>query len=572
MISNSHAYQSHLDPIMRPESTVDPITTQVVRYKLEGIANEMEQTLLRSSYSPIVKEGMDASASLFTIKGETLAQACAVPIHLATLVPVVAKFLEVFPVATMRAGDVYIMNEPYLGGTHLPDIALVSPVILSGKVLAFAATMTHHQDVGGMTPGSIPTNATEIFQEGLRIPPLKYMDAGEVNKTLLEILRLNVRVPDMLIGDLNAQIAACRLGERRLADLALTYGAATLGNTFETLLDLSENLTCMRLSQIPKGTYAAVDFLDNDGVVLNRRVRIEVSVTVDDGRFHVDFSGTDPQLAGPFNVVESGCLAAAFYAVRALTGDDIPTNAGCFRAVTLHRPEGTLVNPVSPAPVGSRTATIKRITGCILSAFGAAMPDAVPADGANVLFALTFGGNTSAGRSFVVGEIIVGGSGASLCADGTDVIETDASNCMNQPVESLEMEAPIMVHRLELREDSGGPGKRRGGLGLVKEFEFLADITFTHRGERHYSHAAGSHGGLPGAAARSTWHKACGDELEIPSKAVLNVQRGDRVIVQTPGGGGYGHPGQRSREALQCDVADGKVSRDAAGKFYGWQT
>jgi N-methylhydantoinase B len=556
---------------MKEASTFDAITTQVVRYKLEGIANEMEQTLLRSSYSPIVKEGMDASASLFTIRGETLAQACAVPIHLSTLIPVVAKFLEEFPVATMREGDVYIMNDPYLGGTHLPDIALVAPVIVDGQVIALTATMTHHQDVGGMTPGSIPTNATEIFQEGLRIPPLKYLDAGEINDTLLKLLRLNVRVPDMLIGDLNAQIAACRLGARRLIELDAAYGTDTLKALFDALLDSSERLTRARLRQIPEGTYRAHDFLDNDGVVLDRRVRIEVAVTVKDGSFHVDFTGTDAQLAGPFNVVESGCLAAAFFSVRALTGDDIPTNAGCFRTVTLHRPEGTLVNPVAPAPVGSRTATIKRITSCIISAFGDALPEVVPADGSNVLFALTFGGKTSAGRSFVVGEIIVGGSGASMRCDGVDVIETDASNCMNQPVEALEMEAPIMVHRVGLRDDSGGPGNRRGGLGLVKEFEFLAEVTFTHRGERHYSQAAGSHGGCDGAPAHSLWRKASGDEVEIPSKAVLKVQRGDRVIVQTPGGGGYGPPTQRPRDDVRGDIDDGKVSIDAARTFYGWQ-
>ena len=555
---------------MKEASTFDAITTQVVRYKLEGIANEMEQTLLRSSYSPIVKEGMDASASLFTTKGESLAQACAVPIHLSTLIPVVARFLKEFPVETMRDGDMYIMNEPYLGGTHLPDIALVAPVIIGTEVIALTATMTHHQDVGGMTPGSIPTNATEIFQEGLRIPPLKYIDGGVVNDTLLKMLRLNVRVPDMLIGDLNAQIAACRLGARRLIELNDAYGSATLKQLCNDMLDASERLTRKKLREIPNGTYRAVDILDNDGVVLDRRVRIEVAVTVKDGSFHVDFTGTDAQLAGPFNVVESGCMAAAFFSVRALTGEDIPTNAGCFRPVTLHRPEGTLVNPVEPAPVGSRTSTIKRITSCIINAFRDALPDIVPAVGANVLFSLTFGGKTRAGKSFVVGEIIVGGSGASMHADGVDVIETDASNCMNQPVEALEAEAPVMVHRMTLREDSGGAGAWRGGLGLYKEYEFLDDVTFTHRGERHYSQAAGAWGGADGASAHSIWRKASGEEVEIPSKAVINIRRGDRVIVQTPGGGGYGSPEQRPYAAVQRDIDDGKVSLETAQRLHGW--
>ena len=541
---------------------LDPITVEVVRHKLDGIAEEMEQTLLRSSFSPIVKEGLDASASLFTIGGETLAQACAIPIHLATLIPCVEAILREYPAASMRPGDIYIMNEPYLGGTHLPDIALVMPIFHDGAPIALSATMTHHQDVGGMTPGSVPTNATEIFQEGLRIPPLKLRDAGAMNTTLVRMLRLNVRIPDTVMGDLDAQIAACQMGGRRLAELAAIHGAPALHAIFATLLDRSERMTREALRAMPEGTYRHVDHLDNDGIEYGRPIRIEVSVTVRDGAFHCDFTGTSPQLKGPFNCVRSGSQAAAYFAVRALTDPTIPTNAGCFRPVSLHLPEGTLVNPREPAPVGSRTATIKRITGCILGAFRDALPDRVPADAAGELLTLAFGGSHR-GRRFVVGELIAGGSGASAARDGVDVIETDATNCMNLPVEAMEMDAPIRILSSSIRTGSGGRGRRRGGLGIRREYEILhGDVRFTHRGERHFFAARGRNGGEDGEKSRSVILRNNGSVEEIPSKIVTTLHAGDRILIETAGGGGYGAPQERDPEALRRDVEDRKTKGD----------
>jgi N-methylhydantoinase B len=429
--------------------------------------------------------------------------------------------------------------------------------------------MTHHQDVGGMTPGSIPTNATEIFQEGIRIPPLKLREAGVLNDTLVKLLRLNVRIPDTFMGDINAQIAGCMIGARRLAELADGYGDALLATIFAELLARSEAMTRAALRGIPEGTYRYTDWLDNDGIELERRIRIDVAVTVKDGTMHVDFTGTSAQLKGPFNCVQSGSQAAAYFAVRALTDPTIPTNAGCFRPVSLHLPKGTLVNPAEPAPVGSRTATIKRITGCILGAFKDVLPERVPADSAAQLLVMAFGGQRPEGGSFVTGELIAAGSGAGVRSDGVDVIETDASNCMNLPAEAMEMEAPIRVHRVALRRDSGGAGRHRGGLGIVKEFEALVDgVTMTHRGERHYHAAGGSHGGLPGATSHSELRRAGGDVLEVPSKLVTRMDRGDRLIVETAGGGGYGDPRQRDRAAVQEDVRNGKVSAAAAAAIY----
>ena len=358
---------------------LDPITVEVVRYKLDGIANEMQSTLLRSSFSPIVKEGLDASASLFTADGTTLSQSCSIPIHLATLIPAVAKVLETYPIDGMRDGDIYILNDPYTGGTHLPDIAVIAPVFHRGKVIALSGAMTHHQDVGGMSAGSVPTNATEIYQEGLRIPPLKLRDGGVFNDTLVKMIRQNVRIPDTVMGDLNAQVAACTVAARRLAELADGYGHNQLASIFDELLQRSEIMTRKALSAIPEGTYRFVDYLDNDGIELDKPIRIEVAVTVKGGDIEFDFEGTSPQTKGPLNCVPSGSLAAACFAVRALTDPTIPTNGGCFRPIKLRLPEGTIVNPQEPAAVNARTSTIKRITGCMIGALAQILPERVPA-------------------------------------------------------------------------------------------------------------------------------------------------------------------------------------------------
>ena len=551
-------------------TTTDPITLEVVRNKVDGIANEMQSTLLRSSFSTVVKEGLDASASLFTPDGETLAQAIALPIHLATLIPIVETISRTFPIDEMKPGDLYIMNDPYLGGTHLPDIAIVMPVFFDGRPIAFSAAMTHHQDVGGMSPGSVPPNATEIYQEGIRIPPLKLREGNEFNHTLVEMLKLNVRVPQVFMGDIGAQISACTVGARRVAELAGRYGYGQTLRIFNELLDRSEQLTRKALEAIPDGTYSYVDYLDNDGVNLDESVRIEVAVTVSGNKLHCDFEGTDPQTRGPFNAVKSGSQAAAYYAVRAVTDSSIPTNGGCFRPVSLHLPEGTLVNPVEPAPVNARTATIKRIAGCIVGALKGALPEQIPADSAGELLVLSLGGKNLSGKHYVVGEFNAGGSGGGPRKDGVDVIETDGSNCMNVPVEALELEAPARVHRMSLRTDSGGVGEFRGGLGCVREIEFLTDnIALTHRGERHRHAARGSQGGGDGAKAFSKIVRRDGTEEVVNSKLFTMVHSGERLIVETAGGGGYGDPNGRDRQSVQDDLRNRKVSERSAINDYG---
>ncbi|MGA3400503.1 MAG: hydantoinase B/oxoprolinase family protein [Acetobacteraceae bacterium] len=545
----------------RSASQLDPITIEVTRHKLEGIANEMQSTLLRSSFSPIVKEGLDASAGLFTVDGQTLAQACAIPIHLATLIPVLRKIIETFPPDRMHPDDTFLLNDPYTGGTHLPDIAVVQPILHQGRLIAFSAAMTHHQDMGGMSAGSVPTNATEIYQEGLRLPPLKLRDAGVMNDTLVAIIRQNVRIPDTVMGDINAQLAACRIGARRVAELAERHGHNALNAIFAELLQRSETMTRQALARIPPGTYRYVDWLDNDGIELDKPIRIEVAVTLRDASIHIDFTGTSPQVRGPMNCVPSGSLAAACFAIRALTDPAIPTNAGCFRPISLHLPEGSLVNPREPAPVNARTSTIKRIAGAIIAALAEVLPDKVPAPSAGEMLMVAFGGRQPAGGNFVTGDLIASGSGASAHADGVDVIETDATNCMNLPAEAMEMETPLRLHRVALRPGSGGGGKHRGGQGTIREYEALVDdVTFTHRGERHFSEARGVFGGGDGARAQSVIVRRDGTIEEIPSKVVTRLMAGDRVIVQTAGGAGYGDPRARDPDAMAADIADGKTA------------
>ena len=555
-------------PIADAGSAIDPITLEVVRNKLEGIANEMQMTLLHSAFSPIVKEGMDCSASLFTADAQTIAQATAIPIHLATMIPALEAVIAKYPITTMVPGDVYILNDPYCGGTHLPDITLFVPVFADGRAVAFSVATVHHQDVGGMSPGSIPTNATEIYQEGLRIPPLRYIREGQVDESLEALLRYNIRLSDTFMGDLHAQLAACKVGARRLGELCEVYGANTVTRIFDLLLDRSEAMTRAALRRLPDGDFHYVDYLDNDGVDLERRVRIEVTATVRDGTIHFDLTGTDPQLRGPLNCVPSGSYAAAYYAVRALTDSLIPTNGGCFRPVTLHLPEGSLVNPRPPAAVNARTATIKRICGAMVSAFAEVVPERVPAASAGLSVMLAFGGKRADGTHFILSELVCGGTGASARLDGVDCLQTDGSNSMNLPIESLSLDAPIRVRRFGLRADSGGTGRQRGGLGVVREYEFDADdIRFTFRGERHFTAARGSLGGGDGAMSRATIYRADG-RVESISKAVTTVSRGDRLVLETAGGAGYGKPAERARAAVAADVANRKVGAESARTHY----
>jgi N-methylhydantoinase B len=543
--------------------TIDPILLEVLRNRLDAIADEMELTLLKSAASPIVKEGLDASAALFNLKGETVAQAAAIPIHLGALQFAAQRIVRAFPPETMHEGDAFLLNDPYDGGTHLPDITLAVPVFVDGSAVALACTMCHHQDVGGRTPGSVPTDATELFQEGVIIPPTQLFRAGVLDENLFALLTRNVRLPDVFTGDLMAQVAAGRLGGVRLRELFAAHGSDTVRAYIEELLARAERLTRAQIETIPDGDYVFEDYMDDDGVDLGRRITIKVTLRVRGSSMLFDFTGTDPQVRGPFNSVPASTMSAVYYAVRAISDASIPNNGGCFRAVDAILPEGSLVNPRPPAPVSCRTATIKRIADTILGALVQALPGRMPAANSGTLLVMAFGGvHPETGRPFVASELAAGGMGARPGKDGIDCIETDVSNCMNIPVESVEMNFPIRIPRARLWAGSGGAGKWRGGLGLEKVYEATTtDLTISHRGERFTSAPWGLEGGASGRSARAFILRKDGTREELPSKKMIVLHPGDQLWEYLAGGAGYGDPAERDPELMAADLEDGKVPR-----------
>jgi N-methylhydantoinase B len=549
----------------------DLITLEVLRNKFNVIADEMEITLLKSAYSSIVKEGLDASAALFTIGGETIAQAAAIPIHLGSLVPAVQRILQAFPPETMAPGDVYIMNDPYDGGSHLPDIVIVVPITYQGATVALSTTMTHNQDVGGKTPGSVPTDATEIFQEGLRLPPLKFYERGEPNHTLHAILQKNVRIPDILLGDLHGQVAAGNIGKQRFIELLEEYGSDTVLSVIAELMDRAEAMTREKLSAIPDGSYTFADYLDNDGIDLDRRVTIQATVTIKGSDVYCDFTGTSPQVRGPLNCVPTAAIAGAYYVIRTITDPSIPNNSGCYRSIQLHLPEGSVVNPRPPAAVNARTATIIRIADVLHGALIQALPGKLPAAPSGQLLVASFGGiDPRTGIPYVTSELGAGGVGARPNKDGIDVLEMGPSNCMNIPAESIEMSYPLRIRHYGLRHDSGGAGCYRGGLGATKVFEAVyGDVVVSIRGERYFTPPWGLYGGQPAAVAQAWVERADGSTEEIPSKRVFTLHQGERLHVDTPGGGGYGDPLERDPEAVRQDVCDRRVTVRMARELYG---
>jgi N-methylhydantoinase B len=549
---------------------LDPITLEVLRNKFDVIADEMELALLRSSFSPIVKEGLDASAALFTVEGEVVAQAAAIPIHLGCLVPTVQRIIQAFPIAAMEEGDAYIMNDPYDGGTHLPDTTIVQPILFQGRTVALAASMTHNQDIGGKSPGSVPTDSTDIFQEGLCIPPLKFYERGKPNQTLHDVMKKNVRLPDVFMGDLHGQIAANTVGIQRFNAVLEEYGLETVRQAIAELMDRAEAMTRAGISKIPDGSYTFTDFLDNDGVVLDKPVKIQARVTVKGEEIHFDLTGSSPQTKGPVNSVASATVSAAYYVLRTITDPAIPNNSGCYRPLHFTLPDGSVVNPRYPAPVNARTVTVVRVADALMGALVQAIPERIIAADSGQLN-IAFGGfNPKTGKSFVTTELGTGGVGARPTKDGIDVLDFGPVNCMNIPSEATELNSPLRVRRFNLRTDSGGAGRYRGGLGYHKVFEAVqSEIVVSLRGERFFTQPWGLFGGEAGGAARAWIENGDGTTDEILSKRVFTLYPGQRLHIHTPGGGGYGDPLTRDPERVRQDVLDRKVSPERAQETYG---
>lgn len=546
----------------------DPVTLEVVGNYLVSTVREMGATLMRTAYSVVLREQMDCTTALFDPNGQLIAQADHVPSHQGTL-SFAARFVARH--FTMKPGDVVILNHPYRGGTHHPDIMIFRAIFFEDRQVALAGALGHQIDVGGRSPGSVATDARDVFEEGLIIPPMKLYREGELVEEVLQMIEANIRVPEETLGDIRAEIAATAVGERRYIELCEKYGADRLSHIVANLLDHSESMMRRDLAQYPNGTYKAVGFMDGDGLSEDM-VRIEVAVTLEDGSVVIDFAGTSPQLKGPFNCSLSSVQATCYCAVRYMVDPAILQNEGCYRPVKIVLPEGSVVSPIKPAPLSGRFHTLERIATTIVQAFNGARGDDAVANGHGHLTSFsTSGRRPGNGSTFVLFEYHGGGWGGTSRCDGLDATFGLMANSYDNPVEAIEMAYPLLVETYEFIPDSGGAGKHRGGLGLRKHIKYLQGSGyFTNRSDATKFGAAGALAGKDGLPARHALKRRDGRLEVLPSKATnLTIAAGDTMILETAGGGGYGSPLDRDPQDVLRDVIDEKVTHRAAQEIYG---
>jgi N-methylhydantoinase B len=506
---------------------LDPVTLSVLASALVGIAEEMGAVLIRGSYSSNIKERRDCSTALFDAQGRMVAQAEHIPVHLGAMPEAVAAIMGRDP----EPGDVFAINDPYSGGTHLPDITLVSPVAPDGEIIGYAVTRAHHSDVGGMRPGSAPSDSREIFQEGIIIPPVRLVRGGEYLDDVLALLLANVRTPAIRRGDLRAQIAANRIADQRIGELMERRGKETVLAAFDEVISYTERRTRDVLRNLPDGEYWAEDFMEGDGTV-DQDIPIRVKILISEDSMSIDFSGTAEAVGGNVNCPLAVTRSACYFALRVLLPGDVPANAGTYAPLDIEAPDGSLVNARSPsAVVAGNVETSSRIADTVLSALsGATM---LPAQGQGTMNNLVIGG-----PGWTYYETIGGGQGASQRGPGPSGVHVGMSNTLNTPIEAFEMEYPMRVERYELLYGSGGDGEHRGGDGIVRAVRVLepASLSLLTDRRRHGPH--GACGGEPGRVGRNL----LGGE-ELPPKVSREMEEGDVVTVETPGGGGYGHAG-----------------------------
>jgi N-methylhydantoinase B len=518
----------------------DPIELELFRHLLVSIAEEMGAVLRKTSYSANIKERRDYSCAVYDAAGETVAMGDHMPVHLGAMPLSVRYATQAF---NLQPGDVAILNDPFRGGTHLPDITAVSAVFLKGarKPAFYVANRAHHADVGGMSPGSMPL-AREIYQEGIRIPPVLLVRGGRMDRPLLDLILANVRTPVEREGDLLAQCMAIKRGEQRLLEMAAKYGLPTVRRNMTALTDYSERMMRAAIRRLPSGTYRAEDFLDNDGIT-DRPVKIAATVTILGDRARIDFSGSDAQVEGSVNANYAVAVSAATYVFRCLVREDIPYTSGIMRPLEVVAPSGLVVSAQPPAAMAAgNVETSQRITDVVLRALAQAAPELIPAASSGTMNNLTFGGwDPVRGRAFAYYETIAGGMGASSLSDGASATHTHMTNSWNTPVEAFEHLYPLRIRAYRIRSGSGGKGLHRGGDGIVREFEFLtkADVTIlSDRRERGPYGLSGGSAGTPGKNSLSRGERTSA----IPGKARFEVQPNDVLRIESPGGGGYGQP------------------------------
>jgi len=526
----------------------DPIELEIFKNIYHSIAEEMGAALRRTAFSPNIKERRDYSCAVFDSAGQVIAMGDHMPVHLGSMPMSVAAAIGK---CNLRPGDVAMLNDPFQGGTHLPDITLVAPVYLparSKKADFIVASRAHHADVGGAYPGSMGL-CREIYQEGFRIPPVKIMRAGKMVGDVLALLLNNVRTPDEREGDLGAQIAACHTGAQRLREVCGRYGVARAKRAAKELMDYSEEMMRAFLAELPKGSYSAEDFLDDDGIS-QTPVRIAVKLGLNDKRGRrglrhmavVDFSGTDLQVEGSVNAVEAITFSACFYAFRCLLAEDVPATAGLMRPIQVLAPEGSVVNARPPSAVaGGNVETSQRIVDVLLRALSEAIPAKIPAAASGTMNNLTIGGiDPRIKQPFAYYETIAGGMGARPTKRGVSGVHTHMTNSLNTPAEALEYAYPLRVRKYALRKNSGGEGRFRGGDGIVREIEVLTDAEVTLLSERRTRGPYGLRGGSDGQPGRAFIVRKDGSSQSMPGKFNVRLNKGERIRIETPGGGGWG--------------------------------
>lgn len=551
-------------------SDVDPATLEVVRNACIAVAEEMNANLIRTSYSPNIKERRDCSCALFDAQGRMIAQAENMPVHLGAMPFSVAAALDEHPPETLNPGDAVLVNDPYFGGAHLPDLTLITPIYDKGSLVAIAANRAHHADIGGSTPGSVAADSTEIYQEGLRIPPVKLYEAGEPNKAVFDIITTNVRTPEERAGDLRAQQAANETARNRFTELVQKYGIDHINSILEEILSYSERRMRVAIEDLPDGSFYFEDALDSDGITEDR-IPIEAAVTIDGDQIFVDFDGTSSQVEGPINAVEAVTVSATYYCIRCVTDPSIPPNYGCYRPIDIYAPEGTVVNAKPPAAVvGGNLETSQRTVDVVLGALAKAAPERAAAAGQGTMNNVTFGGFDQRTESpYTFYETQAGGFGGRAGKDGMDAVHVHMSNTLNTPAEVLENAYPLRVEQYRLRPDSGGAGTFRGGLGIRRDItpiDHTAAVSVLS--DRRKTRPYGLEGGEPGRNG-AVKLLAGEDETTLGGKESLAVSNSETLSLCTPGGGGYGNPLDRNPEAVLDDVKKGKVSVAAAHDQYG---
>ncbi|MBI4204033.1 MAG: hydantoinase B/oxoprolinase family protein [Betaproteobacteria bacterium] len=553
-------------------SSVDPIKAEVIARFLLATAEEMGATLTRTAFSPNIKERADCSTAIFDAAGEVIALAQRVPIHLGSMVGAVDEMLKRFPMKEIVAGDMFVANDPYNGGgTHLPDITIIAPVFMGRRIVAFVANIAHHADVGGMVPGSEAAVCKSIYQEGVRIPPVRIMRAGKVNRDVFDVILLNSRTPDERAGDLQAQFAANTVGARSVLQLFERYGVKETERAIAGYLDFTERRFRAAIERLPPGRYSAEDFLDgnHEGEVC----RIRLTLTVGKGRIDFDFTGSDPQLESARNIPYRALLATVYTVAKSLLDPEVPANAGYYRTLHISAPPGCVVGPVPPAAIGCRSISASVLGDVIARALSQALPaKALAGSGPHHLYVLS-GTDPRTGAYFVNYETLAGGYGARANRDGIDGVRVHASGSSNLPVEALEHAYPFRVERYALWENSSGAGQYRGGAGVVRDYRVLADdIVVSLSSERQHVAAQGMAGGAAGMVGAFVLNPGTPNEQMLPSAAAdVRLPRGSVLRIATPAGGGFGLPEKRDPEAIGRDLREERITPAEARKAYGWK-